>query len=128
MHPTQNKIARSLLFTLFILSISFFLTEIAWGADHSAKPDARLTGTHWKLLSLNGKAVTLGATEKELQIILTGKNQVRGFSGCNRFTGSYETDGGQLQRGPMATTMMMCAEGMEQEQFFFANTGECETF
>jgi putative lipoprotein len=118
MHSSRNKIAQRLLFTLFMLSICFFLTGIAWSADHSAGPDASLTGTYWKLLTLNGKDVTFAAGEKELQMVLSAKNQVSGFSGCNRFKGSFERDGEQLQFGPMAATMMMCAEAMEQEQKF----------
>ena len=44
--------------------------------------------------------------------------RVSGFSGCNRFTGSYELNESQLHFRPLAATNMACLEGMEQEQRF----------
>jgi len=52
------------------------------------------------------------------------KNQVRGFSGCNRFSGTYQKKENQLKFGPMAATMMACVEGMEQEQLFLKALGK----
>lgn len=44
---------------------------------------------------------------------------VYGESGCNRFAGTYEVDRGMLTIGPLATTLMMCAEPiMDAEQIF----------
>lgn len=37
-------------------------------------------------------------------------NHVLGFSGCNRFNGSYTIDGNNITFGPMASTRMMCRE------------------
>lgn len=52
-------------------------------------------------------------------MLLTSEGyQVHGFSGCNRFTGSYELNENLLQISPLATTRMACLEGMDQEQRF----------
>ena len=47
--------------------------------------------------------------------------QVSGSASCNRFTGSYESAGGGLSIGPLATTRMACIDALgEQEQRFLA--------
>ncbi len=87
----------------------------------SAKPNASLTNTYWKLVELEDQPVPLGAGQKEVHMVLTSEtNRIRGFSGCNQFTGSYKLKDKQLQFGPMAATMMACLEGMELEQDFLA--------
>lgn len=82
-------------------------------------PDVSLTATYWKLTEIDGQSVALGTGERELHMVLTSEgNQVRGFSGCNRFTGGYERNESQLQFRPLASTRMACLEGMDQEQRF----------
>lgn len=94
-----------------------------------AKPNASLTNTYWKLIELEGQPATLGAGQKEVHMVLTSEtNTIRGFSGCNQFTGSYELNDKQLQFGPMAATMMACMEGMELEQNFLSTLAETKRF
>src|SRR5471032_802817 len=38
-----------------------------------------------------------------------GQRKANGFSGCNRFTGTYDLAGGELSFGPLASTRMACA-------------------
>lgn len=52
----------------------------------------------------------------------------RRFSGCNRFRGGYEVSGDQPHFSEMASTMMACMEGMEQEQRFLKALGEVIRF
>jgi heat shock protein HslJ len=40
-----------------------------------------------------------------------GQRKTNGFSGCNRFTGTYDLAGGELSFGPLASTRMACAAG-----------------
>ncbi len=71
------------------------------------------------MLDLNGQPASLGAGKKEMHMVLTAEgNQVRGFSGCNQFTGTYQLNDNKLQFAQMASTMMACVESMEQEQRF----------
>lgn len=95
----------------------------------STTPNASLTNTYWKLIELDGKPAALGAGGQELHIVLTSEgNSVRGFSGCNRFTGGYEVNDNQLCFKELASTMMACMEGMEPEQRFLENLGESIRF
>jgi putative lipoprotein len=92
-------------------------------------PDSSLTDTYWKLIELDGRSASLGAGKKELHMVLTNDgSNVRGFSGCNRFTGAYELNNDLLQFGPLAATMMACVEGMEQEQQFLEALGSTNRF
>jgi putative lipoprotein len=96
-------------------------TEVVAGeaspASESMKPDSTLTNTYWKLVELNGGAVTPGEG-KELHMILRGDDQVGGYAGCNQFTGSVTVTGDGLAFGPIASTRRMCAEVMQQEDAF----------
>lgn len=50
----------------------------------------------------------------------TSTNHVSGFSGCNRYSGSYTIDGNKISFGPLASTKMMCREEantVEQQMF-----------
>lgn len=65
-----------------------------------------LTGD-WIIESIGGKA-TPGP--KPPTIAFTEDGQVSGYGGCNRFMGRYEQKGATLDFGPVAMTMMACAE------------------
>ena len=86
-------------------------------AQEDAKPDVTLTNTYWKLVELNGAAVSPGE-DKELHMILRGEDQVGGYAGCNHFTGSVTVSGEGVAFGPIASTRRMCAVGMQQEDAF----------
>jgi heat shock protein HslJ len=48
---------------------------------------------------------------------------VSGQTGCNSFTGGYETSGDSLQLGNLAVTMRACISGMETERAYLDNLG-----
>ena len=59
---------------------------------------------------------TSGVTQT---ITFTDDGMVFGDAGCNRFTGSYTTDGSSITIGPLATTLMACEQPvMDAEQTF----------
>jgi len=95
------------------------------GRTSAHTPDVSLTDTYWKLTEIDGQPAALGAGERELHLVLTSEEgvRVRGFSGCNRFTGSYELNEDQLRFKALAVTRMACREGMEQEQRFLEALG-----
>jgi putative lipoprotein len=81
--------------------------------------NASLINTYWKPVKLNNQAVALGAGKKELNMILVSEeNRVRGFSGCNQFSGHFNRDGDQLVFKPIMSTMKACMNSMEQERRF----------
>jgi putative lipoprotein len=57
-------------------------------------PNASLVNTYWKHVELENQPVALGAGKKELHMVLVSEgNGVRGYSGCNRFMGTFEQKG-----------------------------------
>lgn len=85
----------------------------------SGSANATLEGTEWKLLRLGAQSVTVTNPQNEPQLTLQASDKrASGSGGCNRFGGSYTLQGDQLKFGNMASTMMACAQGMEQERAF----------
>ena len=84
-----------------------------------SKPDVTLTNTYWRLVELDGDPAKVAEGQKEPHIRLQPEEgRVTGSGGCNNMMGGYELDGTKLTFGPMASTMMACSEGMEQEHAF----------
>lgn len=95
-----------------------------------ADPDRPLTGTVWRVDSLiSGDAVSTvpGEAEATLTFAEDGTVEVRG--GCNQGSGEYtlEDDGGTVDVGPVAMTLMAC-EGergeLEDHVLTVLNAGE----
>jgi heat shock protein HslJ len=53
----------------------------------------------------NGQPITLDFSTE------SGKRRVNGYSGCNRYTGTYDLKDGKLTFGPLASTRMACMTG-----------------
>ena len=99
------------------------------GGEGAKIPDASLTETYWKLIELGGQAAVVGAGGREPHMLLASDgSRVHGFSGCNRFTGSYRRTDGQLSFTRLASTRTACMEGMEQEQRFLDALGRTSRF
>jgi heat shock protein HslJ len=47
-----------------------------------------------------------------------GDHRVSGSGGCNHITGTYQLDRQSLRFSQMASTMMACASGMDQERSY----------
>jgi heat shock protein HslJ len=95
----------------------------AWPAETCGEPFATLplAGTPWALTRLGGTPVALRARATEPHLRLDARLlQVAGFGGCNRFMGSYRTQGETLELGRIAATMMACPDRMDEEQAFLA--------
>lgn len=77
------------------------------GAAAARQPS--FEGAAWRLTALTGQgADALVAGSQPVTARFEG-GRVTGFSGCNRFTGSYTTEEGRLIIGQLAGTMMACA-------------------
>ena len=60
------------------------------------------------------------ARKQEPHLILQAEGQrLAGSGGCNRLMGSYQLKGQTLALGKVASTMMACPDGMEEETAFF---------
>lgn len=99
---------------LCTLAVAFAVS--AAGSALGASEPVPLAGTAWRPVPFSGQA---GSPENPVFIAFEGGDRVSGFAGCNRFTGSYQQNGGTLVIGPLATTRMACApDVMEREQWF----------
>lgn len=78
----------------------------------------QLENTYWKLTELAGKPAFAVPEQREPHIVLQAgdKPSLRGSGGCNRLVGSYRLKGTAIEFGPVASTRMACARGMDQEQ------------
>ncbi|MDP1876028.1 MAG: META domain-containing protein [Actinomycetota bacterium] len=59
-------------------------------------------------------------TDGVLQTItFAADGTVSGSAGCNRFAGTYSTDGSAISIGPLATTLMACEENIMNAEATF---------
>jgi putative lipoprotein len=93
-----------------------------------------LEGTLWVLDTLGGEMATTGAEGKLVDLQFSAEEQhASGFSGCNRYTGSYSREGtsqhgSALGFGPVAGTLMACVEGGDVEQAYLQILGKVDAF
>ncbi len=91
---------------------------------HAQQAAAIIENTYWKLMRIGSKPVTASDSQRELHLVLHSDNQrVTGADGCNRFTGGYSLAGQKLTFSKIASTMMACANGIEQERAFHGVLG-----
>jgi heat shock protein HslJ/uncharacterized lipoprotein NlpE involved in copper resistance len=82
------------------------------GAQKSQnESSAPLIDTPWVLTELANQPVPAGAGQRETTIRFMSEGRVAGFTGCNRFSGSYSLEGRLLRFGALAMTQMACPEG-----------------
>ncbi|MCX9156292.1 YbaY family lipoprotein [Niveibacterium sp. 24ML] len=91
----------------------------------AAAPDpaapATLKDTYWKLELLGDTPVQVADKQREAHLVMHGEpSRVAGSGGCNRLMGGYVVKGNTLRFDKLASTMMACAGGMEQELRFMA--------
>jgi copper homeostasis protein (lipoprotein) len=102
-----------------------------WPRETCGNPmvDSPLRGTYWKLVRLHGTPVQVAEKQREPHLILANyEPRISGSGGCNRVTGSFESDGDKLRLGRMAATMMACPSGMEQERRFLQSLEKVERY
>jgi copper homeostasis protein (lipoprotein) len=76
--------------------------------------------TYWKLVELRGAAVHTHPDQREVHMLMrTDEAVVRGFAGCNSFSGGFVIDGTALRFGEIAATRALCPY-IEEETAFFA--------
>lgn len=72
-----------------------------------------LVNTSWVVTALNGTQAPLPDTELTLNFL---SDRVQGSSGCNTFQGGYQVDGTAISIGPLATTLALCEEPINQQE------------
>ena len=92
--------------------------QVLWSTEQgevlrgcAGHPSALLVGSEWQITALQDVAV---AADINATIQFDETGAVFGSSGCNRFTGSYELTGENLQFSQFASTRMACAQAHMQ--------------
>ena len=104
-------------------------TNIQTSDTLSSKDNNSIINKYWKLITLDGKKITMAKNqEREANFILrTEQNRVTGFAGCNTFSGTYTlAEGWRIRFSQMASTMKACpdvdvSEGEFMEVFGLAD-------
>jgi len=89
----------------------------------------KLFNTTWRVVELDGKPVTLADGQREAYVILEVEgNRMHGFSGCNRFFGTYLVKGEIFVFNKMAATRMACLKGLDLENGFLKAMHNTEAY
>ncbi len=88
-----------------------------------------LENTYWKLVRLRDEPVIVERNQREPHIILRAEGRrVAGSGGCNNLLGGYRLDDNRIAFEKLASTMMACVAGMQQEQRFLGALGEAASW
>ena len=82
-----------------------------------------LVGPTWELTGYNnGRSAVQSVLAGTISTATFGADgRINGSAGCNTYLGPYQTDGRSLTIGPLATTRMLCAQPvMDQETAYLA--------
>lgn len=90
-----------------------------------------LDGTSWNVVNFNNgrEAVVSVLADTELTAVFDG-SQISGSAGCNSYFGSFSAADGEIEIGPLASTLKACPEEgvMEQEAEFLAALESAATY
>lgn len=108
------------------------------GATQAATTSDSLAETHWELVRWTGKDGTTrvlpqGDRSQPIGISFLAQGhdyRVAGFSGCNRYTGTYRLQGGKLIITSPAATRMACPSPQlsQLETAYLKALGQISTF
>jgi len=89
-----------------------------------------LEGTAWELTTLNnGENAMVSAVPDTYVSANFNQGEINGSAGCNNYFGSYQATDDTISIGPLASTMMLCPEPVnEQERLFLAALESAATY
>ncbi len=83
----------------------------------------------WILESLVVDCQNIRLPDNDITIQFSKENALSGFGGCNNYFGQYEIgDRGEISFGQIASTLMACPEGEDQEFQYFRAIDEIVSF
>jgi len=110
-------------YTCFVLSIFVVsLLLFAGCGSHEVPPldtdivKKELFGKIWNLQSLFSRDVE---SEQPLTLEFLEDGTVKGFGGCNNFSGKYTLEGEELTFGSMLSTRKSCGPAMDEQEYTF---------
>lgn len=89
-----------------------------------------LEGTAWELSTLNNGQNAMVSVLPDIYVSANfNGGEINGSAGCNNYFGSYEATKDTISIGPLASTMMLCPEPVnEQERLFMAALESAATY
>jgi heat shock protein HslJ len=88
-----------------------------------------LQGSLWLITQTGGEKIQAVSDTNVPSLIFDEKLQrVSGSTGCNRIVGGYTLEGDKLRFRQMASTLMACISGMEQEDRILKALGTIERY
>jgi heat shock protein HslJ len=114
----------SLLGSVLVLGIDADATTVEvvrLSQDARQKPAATLTDTEWHLRTVYGTVLKRAEIDPTVFVYLSdksGANAYTGYTGCNRFNGSYSSSENSIEFSEAAITMMACQNAQDSEQNF----------
>ena len=108
------------------------LLPLAFAACHHAKSglgDASptLLSRDWRLVGLASSAAP-SATGPGASLRLDPDQRATGFTGCNRFSASYQIEGDSIRFDGFRTTRRACTQGLEVETTFLRALEDARTY
>jgi len=108
---------RRVLLSLAVIALASGCQRPVGGAQSAQEFRQAVAGVEWQLMEVAGQPAPMGAGNRRATIRFDAdSSRAGGFAGCNRWSGSYTLEGTALRFGPIITTKMACAQGMELEQ------------
>jgi len=88
-----------------------------------------LRGPDWRLVAMSGVDLSAQAPKVRPHFVLDRKtNQIAGHTGCNRLSGTFAAQDGQLTLAPAVLTRRACAKGADVEQRFVAMLAQVRSY
>lgn len=81
------------------------------------KGNLPFTETQWSLTNLNEKVINKNDEGLSSFIIFSADLTFKGFSGCNKFQGTYKIENGKLTCDNVGATKMECENSNNEEEF-----------
>ena len=106
--------------TLLTVLVTLAALLLVGAGPAAAGPDAALTGTYWRAVTIDGSPAAQLPKKREAHMMFSAEGKrVSGSTGCNRFTGTFTQTGDNLSFSPLAVTKMACPPPLNtQEQDF----------
>jgi heat shock protein HslJ len=102
------------------------------GLRFAAAETPALAKTRWlaTMITTGTGAVASVVAGSTVTAVFAEDGTLAGSGGCNTYNGPYEVDGASIEIGPLASTMMMCADPAvgQQETSYFAALDKAATY
>lgn len=86
-----------------------------------------ITQVEWKLTKMDD--IDLSALDQPVTFTLDETtHKVSGYAGCNRFFGTYQSNGATLSFSDMGSTKMFCQDRMSVEDAYFQSLSKVQSF